>query len=81
MNTLERDMVIMQHIFNRNGEKETIISKIIDYGNNKYTSIAKTVALPAAMAVKLILDGEIQETGVQIPIQKSVYVPILNLLK
>lgn len=84
MDKSERDMVIMQHIFNishKNGQKETIISKMVDYGNDKYTSIAKTVALPAAMAVKLILEGEIKETGVQIPIEKSVYVPILNLLK
>ena len=84
MNKSERDMVIMQHIFNisnKNGKKETIISKMIDYGNDKYTSIAKTVALPAAIAVKLILEGTVKGNGVQIPIEKSVYVPILNLLK
>lgn len=84
MHKSERDMVIMQHIFNvsyKNGEKETIISKMVDYGNDTYTSIAKTVALPAAIAVKLILDGVIKETGVQIPTAKSIYVPVLNLLK
>jgi len=84
MDASERDMVIMQHIFNiskKNGEKETIVSRMLDYGNNKYTSIAKTVALPAAMAVKLILDGVIVGNGVQIPIKKSIYAPILRLLK
>tara|TARA_R110002049_G_scaffold68126_1_gene176722 strand:- start:247 stop:1572 length:1326 start_codon:yes stop_codon:yes gene_type:complete len=84
MHKSERDMVIMQHIFNvsyKNGEKETIISKMVDYGNDTYTSIVKTVALPAAIAVKLILDGVIKETGVQIPTAKSIYVPVLNLLK
>jgi saccharopine dehydrogenase (NADP+, L-glutamate forming) len=84
MDASERDMVIMQHIFNiskKNGEKETIVSRMLDYGNNKYTSIAKTVALPAAMAVKLILDGVIVGNGVQIPTKKSIYAPILRLLK
>jgi saccharopine dehydrogenase-like NADP-dependent oxidoreductase len=84
MNSSERDMVIMQHVFNisnKNGKKETITSRMLDFGDDKYTSIAKTVALPAAIAVKLILDGVIKGTGVQIPIEKSIYVPILNLLK
>jgi saccharopine dehydrogenase (NADP+, L-glutamate forming) len=84
MDASERDMVIMQHIFNiskKNGEKEIIVSRMLDYGNNKYTSIAKTVALPAAMAVKLILDGVIVGNGVQIPTKKSIYAPILRLLK
>ena len=84
MNSSERDMVIMQHIFNvtnKNGKKEAIISRMLDYGNDKYTSIAKTVALPAAMAVKLILEGVIKGTGVKIPIEKSIYIPILDLLK
>jgi saccharopine dehydrogenase-like NADP-dependent oxidoreductase len=84
MDELERDMVIMQHIFNitnKEGKKETIISRMLDFGNDKYTSIAKTVALPAAIAVKLILNGVIDGNGVQIPIKKSIYAPILNLLK
>lgn len=84
MNETERDMVIMQHIFNitkSNGEKETIVSRMLDYGTTEYTSIAKTVALPAAIGVKLILDGIIKDTGVHIPTKKSIYKPVLELLK
>lgn len=84
MNDSEGDMVIMQHIFNvtkANGDKERIISRMLDYGNSEYTSIARTVALPAAIGVKLILEGNLKETGVHIPIKKSIYAPILNLLK
>jgi saccharopine dehydrogenase (NADP+, L-glutamate forming) len=84
MDDSERDMVIMQHIFNvtrSGGDKERIISRMIDYGNRNYTSIARTVALPAAIAVELILEGKIRETGVQIPIKKSIYAPILSKLE
>ncbi len=84
MNDSERDMVIMQHIFNvtrSNGKKEKIVSRMLDYGNSNYTSIARTVALPAAICVKLILDGEIADTGVHIPINKSIYIPVLAALQ
>ncbi len=84
MKDSERDMVIMQHILNitkPNGEKETIVSRMLNYGNEEYSSIAKTVALPAAIGVKLILDKKILDTGVLIPIKKSIYKPILAELK
>ena len=54
---------------------------MLDYGNKDYTSISRTVALPAAICVKLILDKAIIETGVHIPIKKSIYFNVLNELK
>ncbi len=83
MTDSERDMVIMQHIFKvtrSNGKKEKIVSRMLDYGNSDYTSIARTVSLPAAIAVKSILEGKIIDTGVQIPIKKSIYLPVLAAL-
>lgn len=80
----ERDMVIMQHIFtvkNTDGTSEKIRSSLLDFGDEKYTSIARTVALPAAIGVKMILDGKIDLTGVHIPIKKEIYEPILNELE
>ena len=80
----ERDMVIMQHIFkvkNADGGHEKIISSLLDYGDEKYTSIAKTVAFPAAIGVKMILNGKIDIKGVHIPIKKEIYEPILNELE
>jgi saccharopine dehydrogenase-like NADP-dependent oxidoreductase len=80
----ERDMVIMKHIFNitrADGQKEKIEARMIDFGNSDYTSIARTVALPAAICAKLILNGEITDTGVHIPIIKSIYLPVLGELK
>lgn len=84
MTSSDRDMVIMQHIFNvtyKNEKKETIVSRMLDYGNKDYTSIARTVALPAAIGVKMVLNGEIKDKGVLIPIKKSIYKPILKELK
>jgi len=83
MNMNERDMVIMQHIFQvtrASGAKETIVARMLDYGNRDYTSIARTVSLPAAIAVILILEGAIADTGVQIPINRSIYKPVLSEL-
>ena len=80
----ERDMVIMQHIFNTtnaDGKKETIVSRMLHFGDSNYSSIASTVSLPAAISVKMILDKKITDTGVLIPIKRSIYVPILEELK
>jgi len=75
-----RDMVIMLHSFvveKADGSKEVIQSRLLDYATKEDTSIARTVALPAAIGVKMILDGKITDTGVHIPIAKSIYEPIL----
>jgi saccharopine dehydrogenase-like NADP-dependent oxidoreductase len=60
------------------GRKEVIKSKLLDYGiPEKDTSIARTVALPAACAVRMILDNEIEVTGVHIPVIPEIYNPIM----
>ena len=79
-----RDMVIMLHSFlveNADGTKEVIKSRLLDFATKENTSIARTVALPAAIAVRLILEGKIKDTGVQIPIKKNIYEPVLAELK
>ena len=77
-------MVIMQHIFkvkHHDGSMEKIISSLLDFGDDKYTSIAKTVAYPAAIGVKMILEGKIAIKWVHITILKEIYEPILRELK
>ena len=79
-----RDMVIMLHSFlieKTDGTKEVIKSRLLDFATKEDTSIARTVALPAAIAVKMILNRDINDTGVHIPISKSIYEPILNELE
>ncbi|NHB69704.1 saccharopine dehydrogenase C-terminal domain-containing protein [Perlabentimonas gracilis] len=81
----ERDMVVMQHTFVAsypNGEKEVIRSRMLDFGTPKTdTSIARTVALPAACAVEMILENKIQAKGVHIPVIPEIYNPILDTLE
>ncbi len=81
----ERDMVVMQHTFlaaYSDGRKEVIRSRMLDYGTLATdTSIARTVALPAAIAVDMILQGEIHVKGVHIPVIPEIYNPILGQLE
>ncbi|BFM43273.1 saccharopine dehydrogenase C-terminal domain-containing protein [Flavobacterium sp. CFS9] len=80
----DKDMIVMYHKFGYelNGEKKQIDSKMVCIGDDQtYTAMAKTVGLPVAMATLLILNGKITTPGVQLPIKKEVYLPILNELE
>jgi len=84
----ERDMVVMQHTFvaeYKDGKREVIKSRMLDFGTfgveNKDTSIARTVALPAAVGVRMILEGKIKVKGVYIPVIPEIYNPILDALE
>ena len=80
----DKDMIVMQHLFGYeiNGDKKQIESSLIVLGENQtYTAMAKTVGLPVAIAALKILKGEIKTPGVQIPISKEVYQPILKELE
>lgn len=80
----DKDMIVMYHKFGYelNGITSQIDSKMVCIGDDQmYTAMAKTVGLPVAMAAILILNGQIQTTGVQLPIQKEVYEPILKELE
>jgi saccharopine dehydrogenase-like NADP-dependent oxidoreductase len=85
LNANERDMVVLQHIFLASypdGKKEVIKSSMLDFGSPATnTSIARTVALPAAIAVKMILEKKIAVTGVHRPVIPQIYIPVLNELK
>ena len=84
LNENDKDMIVMQHLFGYelNGKKEQIESSMVCIGDNQtYTAMAKTVGLPVAIATLKILNGEITTAGVQMPISKEVYEPILKELK
>ncbi|MBN1859462.1 saccharopine dehydrogenase NADP-binding domain-containing protein [Candidatus Bipolaricaulota bacterium] len=81
----ERDMLVMQHEFiaqYADGSREKTTSTMIDYGvPGGDTSMSRTVGLPAAIATRLILQGEIRLTGVQIPVVPEIYEPVLSELE
>jgi saccharopine dehydrogenase-like NADP-dependent oxidoreductase len=81
----ERDMVVMQHTFLASypdGSQEVIKSRMLDFGTQQTdTSVARTVALPAACGVQMILEGQITQKGVHIPVLPDIYNPILDQLE
>ena len=81
----ERDMVVLQHIFLASypdGDKEVIKSSMLDFGSpSTNTAVARTVALPAAIAVKMILEKKIGLKGVWRPVVPQIYHPVLDELK
>lgn len=80
----DKDMIIMQHQFEYelDGAKKKIVSSMVTKGEDAVnTSMAKTVGLPVAILVKLILQGKVTLTGVHIPVMSEVYNPVLDELK
>jgi saccharopine dehydrogenase-like NADP-dependent oxidoreductase len=80
----DKDMIVMHHKFGYelNGKKHQIESSMVSLGENQtYTAMAKTVGLPVAIAALKILNKEITTPGVQRPITKEVYEPILKELE
>tara|TARA_R100001369_G_scaffold48565_1_gene75055 strand:+ start:6428 stop:7801 length:1374 start_codon:yes stop_codon:yes gene_type:complete len=80
----DKDMIVMYHKFGYElkGEKKQIDSTMVLIGEDQiHTAMAKTVGLPVAMATLAILNKKITTPGVQIPISKEVYTPILEELE
>ena len=79
----DKDMIVMYHKFGYelNGEKKQIDATMVLEGENQtYTAMAKTVGLPVGIAALKILNGQITKPGVQLPIDREVYQPILDEL-
>lgn len=80
----DKDMIVMYHKFGfeLNGKKQQIDSNMVVIGESRtHTAMAKTVGLPVAMATLLILNKKITTPGVQIPLTREVYEPILSELR
>ena len=80
----DKDMIVMYHKFGyeKGGKKYQIDATMVCKGENQtYTAMAKTVGLPVAIATLKVLNNEIKLKGVKIPIEKSIYKPILEELE
>ncbi len=80
----DKDMIVMYHKFGYelDGEKRQIDSHMVLMGEDQtHTAMAKTVGLPVAIAAIKILKGMITTPGVQLPISREVYEPILKELE
>ncbi len=79
----DKDMIVMYHKFGYelDGKLYQIDSSMVTIGEDQtYTAMAKTVGLPIAIATLAILNEEIVTPGVQIPLTKEVYEPLLKEL-
>ena len=84
LNSADKDMVIMLHEieYEIDNKKRKRTSELVVLGEDQqHTAMAKTVGLPLASAAKLILNNEIKAAGLLIPIEKSIYQPVLKELK
>jgi len=84
LNEEDKDMIVMCHKFGfeKDGIRQQIDSSMVCIGDDQtHTAMAKTVGLPVAIATLLILNGIVKNPGVQLPIKKEIYLPILNELE
>ena len=81
----EKDMLILRHRFqvkNKDKSKDLITSTLIDFGiPGGDTSMARTVSLPMAIATRLIAEDKIRLKGVQTPVHREIYEPVLRELE
>jgi saccharopine dehydrogenase-like NADP-dependent oxidoreductase len=80
----QSDLVILVHELevdypNSDRSAEKITSTLIANGEvGGFTAMSKTVGLPTAMAVELLLNGKLDLCGNQIPTHPSIYEPVLR---
>lgn len=80
----DKDMIVMQHLFEYElkGTSHHLTSSLVVKGSDQHhTAMAKTVGLPLAITLKNFLNGKIKLSGVQIPIVKEIYGPLLAELE
>lgn len=82
----DKDMIVMQHQFEYSVKDQDAIQKkesslVVIGKDQQYTAMALTVGLPLAITVKNFLTGKFKLSGVQIPIHKEIYEPMLQELE
>jgi saccharopine dehydrogenase-like NADP-dependent oxidoreductase len=79
-----RDMVVLKHDLDveypgRDRAPETVTSTMVVKGEpGGMTAMARTVGLPAALAARMVLTGQLHLTGCHIPTHPSIYEPVLR---
>ncbi|KAL3314779.1 hypothetical protein Ciccas_006596 [Cichlidogyrus casuarinus] len=84
----ERDMIIMSHLTDvmwPDHTKERKLVRMVAYGDPALGragfAMSRTVGIPAAIAAKMMLDGEVKQKGIVLPLSRDLYRPILKRLK
>ena len=80
----EKDLVLIQleYEYKLNGAKKKLISTLKMEGKNaQETAIAKYIGLPIAIFVKMVMNGTIKDTGINVSMKKEIYTPVLEELE
>ncbi|KAI0310968.1 saccharopine dehydrogenase [Amylostereum chailletii] len=81
----ERDLVMLQHKFFvewADGSEQILTSTLEAYGApGGHSAMALTVGVPCGIATQLVLDGVLNQTGVQAPYTKEICDPIREVLE
>jgi saccharopine dehydrogenase-like NADP-dependent oxidoreductase len=79
----DKDMIVMWHKFEYqlNGHDHELHSSMVYIGKDQtYTAMSDTVGIPAAVMAKRMINGQVPYTGVQLPLYKDIYEPMLQEL-
>ncbi|MBA4259314.1 MAG: saccharopine dehydrogenase [Chitinophaga sp.] len=79
----DKDLIVMLHEleYTMNNQQYALQSTLVVKGDDElHTAMAKTVGLPLGIAAVLILENKIAIKGLQIPIIKEIYEPVLAAL-
>ncbi len=81
----DRDMIVMFHKFgyrSADGQDHELRSSMVHIGKDpEYTAMAESVGLPIGILARMMMEGAIEERGVQLPTIASVYGPVLDELE
>jgi saccharopine dehydrogenase-like NADP-dependent oxidoreductase len=84
LNKTDKDMIVMHHEFDYslNSNQYKLSASMVYKGEDQtYTAMSNTVGLPMGIIAKRMLLGQISLTGVHLPIQPGIYLPVLDELK
>ena len=80
----DKDMIVMQHQleYELGGKRKKISSSLLVKGQDQqHTAMSIAVGTPLAIAVKLLLNGQITARGVHLPVLAEIYMPVLAELE
>lgn len=80
----DTDRVVMVHLMEYEARGQNYLWESyldLEGEDSIYTAMSKTVGMPIAFAVELILENKISQRGVLIPTQSEIYTPILHRLE
>mgnify|MGYP001185022464 CR=1 FL=1 len=79
----DKDMIVMEHQFDylHIGSHRKLFSTMVVIGEDQvHTAMSITVGLPVAITAKLVMNGAIKLKGVQIPVNREIYEPVMKEL-